>query len=82
METPKSNMYPTPRDLPAHQLHYIVVQVSDRRHVVAEYFSGTGVPEFVAVTKPMPFAHAVALAQQFARDRFENAARGGGVSGG
>jgi hypothetical protein len=74
MENPKSNMYPMPQDLPAHQLHYIVVRVSERRYVVAEYFSDTGVPEFVAVTKPMPFAHAVAIAQQFASARFKTKA--------
>jgi hypothetical protein len=60
---PRDDMYSVPRDLPADMLHYILVQVSPKRYIVAQFFSGNGIPEFESVSKPMSFRNACILAQ-------------------
>lgn len=71
---PKSDIWIIPRDYPADCMHYVVVQVSRHRHVVAEYRGGIhqsyGVlPHFEVVSAPMRFVDAELKAVELRESR-------------
>jgi hypothetical protein len=73
--TPRANIYSCPPDEGCAQerLHYIVVQVSRYRHVVAEYDGRTnGVLSFFPVSDPMRYIDAVDRANELTATRLRD----------
>jgi hypothetical protein len=78
MQMPRSNMYNNPPEIVGRKrLHYIIVQVSKHRYVVAEYEGQTGISadyqplSYITISERMKYWDAVDEAKRLTLLRME-----------